>query len=38
MGSPSLLLVDLSADAASVEVTGRATELELSPYDDLVEP
>lgn len=38
MGSPSRLLVDLSVGAASVEVSGTATPLPLSPYDDLVVP
>ncbi len=35
MGAPSLLLVDVTAGAATVRVTGRATRLALSPYDDL---
>jgi len=38
MGSPSLLLVDLSADTATVDVTGRATRLASSPYDELSAP
>jgi PhzF family phenazine biosynthesis protein len=35
MGSPSLLLVDVAPDTATVQVTGRATRLPLSPYDEL---
>ena len=35
MGSPSLLLVDVAPDTATVRVTGHATRLALSPYDEL---
>jgi PhzF family phenazine biosynthesis protein len=38
LGRPSLLLVDLTAGVATVQVSGRATRLALSPYDELVEP
>jgi PhzF family phenazine biosynthesis protein len=38
MGRPSLLLVDLAAGATTVQVSGRATRLALSPYDELVQP
>ena len=36
MGAPSQLLVDLHRGNPTVAVTGRATQLALSPYDDLV--
>lgn len=36
LGAPSLLLVDLDDTRATVGVTGRATRLALSPYDELV--
>jgi PhzF family phenazine biosynthesis protein len=36
MGAPSELLVDVDPATATVAVTGRATPLVLSPYDDLV--
>lgn len=35
MGSPSRLLVDVARGVATVEVTGGATPLALSPYDEL---
>jgi PhzF family phenazine biosynthesis protein len=35
MGSPSRLLVDLASGVATVDVTGGATPLALSPYDEL---
>jgi PhzF family phenazine biosynthesis protein len=35
MGSPSRLLVDVRPGAATVDVTGGATRLALSPYDEL---
>jgi PhzF family phenazine biosynthesis protein len=35
MGSASRLLVDLARDATTVDVTGGATQLALSPYDEL---
>jgi PhzF family phenazine biosynthesis protein len=35
MGSPSRLLVDVDPDASFVDVTGAATQLPLSPYDEL---
>ncbi|HET7277900.1 MAG TPA: PhzF family phenazine biosynthesis isomerase [Dermatophilaceae bacterium] len=35
LGSPSELLVDLSASTTTVGVTGRATPLALSPYEEL---
>jgi len=35
MGAPSELLVDLDSTTATVDVTGRATPLALSPYDEL---
>jgi PhzF family phenazine biosynthesis protein len=35
MGSPSRLLVDIRADSRQVAVTGTATRIPLSPYDDL---
>jgi PhzF family phenazine biosynthesis protein len=38
MGSPSRLLVDLHPDIATVEVSGTATRLALSPYDEMVTP
>ena len=33
MGAPSRLDVDVTADATTVRVTGRAARLALSPYD-----
>lgn len=38
MGSPSLLLVDLAPGTATVQVTGHATQLPLSLYDELDRP
>ncbi|HYO41197.1 MAG TPA: PhzF family phenazine biosynthesis isomerase [Nocardioidaceae bacterium] len=38
MGAPSLLLVDLAPDTTTVRLTGHATRLALSPYDELDEP
>lgn len=35
LGAPSELLVDLAAATSTVAVTGRATPLALSPYDEL---
>jgi PhzF family phenazine biosynthesis protein len=35
MGTPSRLVVDLAATSRSVKVTGNATRLPLSPYDEL---
>lgn len=35
MGAPSRLLVDLRRDSDTVEVTGTARRLTLTPYDDL---
>jgi PhzF family phenazine biosynthesis protein len=35
MGSPSRLLVDLAPGVATVDITGGATPLALSPYDEL---
>src|SRR3954454_12355290 len=35
MGAPSLLLVDLAEDTTTVDVSGRATRLALSPYEEL---
>jgi PhzF family phenazine biosynthesis protein len=37
LGAPSELLVDLDPATATVGVTGRATPLALSPYDELVD-
>lgn len=36
LGTPSLLLVDVVPGETTVRVTGRATRLALSPYDDLL--
>ena len=36
LGRPSLLLVDLAPGETTVRVTGRATRIALSPYDDLL--
>jgi predicted PhzF superfamily epimerase YddE/YHI9 len=38
MGSSSLLMVDLAPGTATVAVTGHATRLALSPYDELYAP
>lgn len=38
MGSPSRLLVDLHPDTATIQVSGGATRLALSPYDEMVAP
>jgi PhzF family phenazine biosynthesis protein len=38
MGSPSLLLVHLALDTTTTEVSGHATRLPLSPYDELDRP
>ena len=38
MGAPSRLLVDISAGSPQVAVTGTATRIPLSPYDDLDQP
>lgn len=35
MGSPSRLLIDLAPGTATVDITGGATRLALSPYDEL---
>lgn len=38
MGAPSRLLVDIRPDTRTVQVSGRATRLALSPYDEVVTP
>ena len=38
LGRPSSLLVDLERDSDTVKVTGRATRLPLSPYDEVDAP
>jgi hypothetical protein len=35
MGSPSRLLVDVDPAVRTVDVTGTATRLALSPYDEV---
>jgi len=38
LGAPSRLLVEIPAGSSSIRVTGTATRLALSPYDDLEAP